>query len=331
MKKTRLCGLLGIDYPIIQAPMDWITGAELAAAVSNAGGLGVMGPNAGARTLTHSVEETGERLRAQIRKAKALTNKPFGVNLVAMEVPDGFPEDAYSGKCYQVILEEGVPVVVFVGNSPGTYVEGLKNAGIKVLHRALPVDVAVAVEAEGLGVDAVVVVGHEGGGHTSANCESTSVLVPAVVDAVKIPVVAGGGICDGRGVVAALALGAEGVYLGTRFIATTECDAHANAKQALVEADETATIALRGTIGIHRALGTPLIQRCQEMVAGGSSLKEVTEAYRSGYHKGMVEGDLEAGAVVCGSCCALVRRVQDAASVVAELVRQTDGVVDGLR
>lgn len=311
--------------------MDWITGAELAAAVSNAGGLGVIGPNAGARTVTHSVEETGERLRRQIRKAKALTPKPFGVNLVAMRTPEDFPEDSFSDRCYRVILEEGVPVVVFVGNAPERYVGGLKDAGIKVLHRALPVDVSVAVEAEALGVDALVAVGYEGGGHTSASCESTSVLVPAVVDAVKIPVVAGGGICDGRGVAAALALGADGAYLGTRFIATQECDAHPNVKQALVGAGDAATVAFAGSLGIHRALDGPLISRCREMESNGCPLGEITETYHSGYRKGMLEGDLEAGVVVCGSCCALIHSIQGAASVVRELAEQAEAVLGTLR
>jgi len=329
--RTRLCDLLGIEHPIIQAPMDWITNARLAAAVSNAGGLGVMGPNAGARTVTSNVEETGERLRRQIREAKALTTKPFGVNLVAMKAPDDFPEDAFSDQCYKVVLEEGVPVVVFVGNAPERYVGGLKDAGIKVLHRALPVDVGTAVQAEALGVDALVAVGYEGGGHTSASCESTSVLVPAIVDAVKIPVVAGGGICDGRGVAAALALGADGAYLGTRFIATVECPAHPSVKQTIVEAGDAATVTLAGTLGVHRALDGPVISRCRQMESDRRSLREITETYHARYRKGMLEGDLEAGVVVCGSCCSLVRSVQDAGTVVRELAEQTDRVLATLR
>ncbi|MDM7915723.1 MAG: nitronate monooxygenase, partial [Candidatus Eisenbacteria bacterium] len=263
MKRTRLCTLLGIEYPIIQAPMDWVTDAAIVAAVSNAGGLGVIGPNPGERTVTSEVGETGERLRRQIRKTKSMTSKPFGVNLVAMKA-DAFPEGgkAFSDRCYEVILEEGVPVVVFVGNAPEVYVAGLKNAGIKVLHRALPASVAAALEAEEAGVDAFVAVGYEAGGHTGDDRVSTSTLVPHVVDALRIPVVAGGGIGDGRGIAAALSWGAEGVYLGTRFLATTECSAHDNLKQAVVRAGYADTAVLPGTLGILRALRTPLVSRC---------------------------------------------------------------------
>ena len=327
MKKTRLCDLLGIEYPIIQAPMDWISDAGLAAAVSNAGGLGVIGPNAGERTVTRSVRETGERLRRQIRTAKTLTDKPFGVNLVAMKADD-FPEggNAYSNQCHRVILEEGVPVVVFVGNAPEVYTPSLKAAGIKVLHRALPVSVDIAREAEAVGIDAFVAVGHEGGGHTSADCLSTSTLVPLVVDALRIPVVAGGGIGDGRGLVAALAWGAEGVYLGTRFLATTECAAHENLKQAVIQADGAASVAVCSVIGTVRALRTPLIERCLKLAAAGASPAEITDTYHSGYQKGMLEGDTENGSLVCGTACAYVTRVQSAADVVRELVEQADSV-----
>jgi enoyl-[acyl-carrier protein] reductase II len=328
MKKTRLCDLLGIEYPIIQAPMDWITDATLAAAVSNAGGLGVIGPNAGARKVTPSVTETGERLRRQIRKARELTGKPFGVNLVAMKADD-FPEGgkAFSDRCCEVVIEEGVPVVVFVGNAPEVYTAGLKAAGITVLHRALPASVAAAREAEAAGVDAFVAVGFEAGGHTGAECLTTATLVPRVADALRIPVVAGGGIGDGRGIVAALAWGAEGVYLGSRFLATSESGAHENVKQAVVRATEMDSVAFPGVLGMHRALRTPLAQRCLDLVAAGASPAEVTEVYHSGYEKGMLEGDTENGSLVCGTACAFVERVQGAAEVVRQLVAETDRVL----
>jgi enoyl-[acyl-carrier protein] reductase II len=329
VKRTRLCDLLGIEYPIIQAPMDWIADAVLAAAVSNAGGLGVIGPNAGARTVTDSVVETGERLRGQIRKAKSLTSRPFGVNLVAMRVPENFPEGgkAFSDQCLKVILEEGVPVVVLVGNAPDVYTGSLKDAGTKVLHRALPANIAVALEAENAGIDAFVAVGCEGGGHTGADRSSTSVLVPQVVDALSIPVVAGGGLGDGRGIVAALAWGAEGVYMGTRFMATTECSAHDNLKQAVVQAESADTVVLPGTLGVLRALETPLTSRCMEMEANGYSLTEITETYHSGYMKGMLEGDAQNGTFVCGSACGFVRRIESASAIIRELAEHADQVL----
>lgn len=326
-RKTRLCELLGIEYPIIQAPMDWITDATLAAAVSNAGGLGVIGPNAGERTVTRGVVETGERLRRQIRKAKSLTDKPFGVNLIALKMPKDFPEDAYSDQCHQVILEEGVPVVVVAGNAPETYTGSLKAAGIKVLHRAMPVNAAVALEAEKAGVDAFVAVGYEGGGHTGVDGDSSSIVVPQIVDAIEIPVVAGGGIGDGRGVAAAFAWGAEGVYMGTRFIATTECSAHENVKRAVVQATDASTVALPATLGMLRALKNPMVARCQEMEAKGCSRREITEMYHSGYMKGMLEGNAETGTFVCGAACAFVRRIQSASAVVQDIVEETDRVL----
>jgi NAD(P)H-dependent flavin oxidoreductase YrpB (nitropropane dioxygenase family) len=333
MKKTRLCELLGIEYPVIQAPMDWITDAGLAAAVSNAGGLGVIGPNAGERTVTDNVVETGERLRREIRKAKSLTDKPFGVNLIVVELPIGFPEGgkAFSDQCLKVTLEEGVPVAVLVGNTPEAYAKQLKKAGIKVLHRALPaVNVAAARKAEEAGVDAFVAVGFEGGGHTGADCISTSVLVPQIVDALRIPVVAGGGIADGRGMIAALSWGAEGVYMGTRFIAPRECPAHEKVKQAIVKADDVSTLALRGILGMVRSLKTPLTTRCGEMEAAGYSLREITDLYHSGYIKGMLEGNAIEGTFICGSACGLIREIKGAATVVQDTIREADQILASL-
>jgi|WetSurMetagenome_2_1015567.scaffolds.fasta_scaffold122145_1 enoyl-[acyl-carrier protein] reductase II len=322
MIKTRLCELLSIEYPIIQAPMDWITNAELVAAVSNAGGLGVLGPNAGQRTVTTSVEETGERLRREIRKVRALTAKPFGVNLVSMKTSDKFPEDSFSNQCHRVALEERVPVAVLVGDAPGTYTASLQAAGIKVLHRPILMTSATAVEAERAGVDALVAVGCEAGGHPGSVSEPTSVMVPHIVDAVRIPVVAGGGIADGRGVAAALAWGAEGAYLGTRFMATTQCGAHENLKRAVVEAGEESTVILPSTLGGLRVLKSPVTARCQEMQARGCALREITETYHAGYMTGMLEGDRETGTFVCGAGCVLVKRIQDASDVVREIVAE---------
>ncbi len=333
MKKTRLCEVLGVEYPIIQAPMDWITDAGLAAAVSSAGGLGVIGPNAGEREVTDSIVETGERLRRQIRKAKRLTDKPFGVNLIYMEVPVGFPEggNAFSDQCLKVVLEEGVPVVVLVGNAPQAYTKEVKRKGIKVLYRPLPeVSVAVAEKGEEAGIDAFVAVGFEGGGHTGDNCIATSVLVPQIVDALSIPVVAGGGIVDGRGLAAALSWGAQGIYMGTRFIATVECPAHENVKRAIVEADDMSTTAVRGSIGAVRGLKTPLVARCAEMEANGCDRKEITDTYHSGYRKGMLEGNTAEGAFICSSACGLIREVKSASAVVQDVAREAEQVLAGL-
>ena len=254
MKKTLLCELLGIEYPVIQAPMNWITGAELAGAVSDAGGLGVIGPNAGERTQTNDVVETGERLRRQIRKVKSMTDKPFGVNLMTFFADHADSSKAFSDQCLQVILEERVPVAVLAGSGPKEYTERLKKEQVKVLFRPLQPNIVTAREAEEAGVDALIAVGFEAGGHAGYDRIPTLVLIPQIVDAVQIPVVAGGGIVDGRGMAAALALGAQGIFMGTRFVATTECSAHQNVKKAIVDAGDTSTVTVTGTVGVLRAL-----------------------------------------------------------------------------
>ena len=238
--KTRLTELLGIEHPIVLASMAWITDAGLAAAVSAAGGLGTIGPNAGMKHVSADVVETGERLRGEIRKCRALTGRPFAVNFVVGVA--GF-DRKFSDTCVAVGMEEKVPVAIVSQGSPLVYTPQLKEAGMNVIHVCSTV--RHARKAEAAGADAVVVSGTEGGGHSGFDQITTLCLVPQVVDAVGIPVIAGGGIGDGRGLMAALSLGAEGVYMGTRFIATQECPAHQKAKDVILEAADTSTIAVR--------------------------------------------------------------------------------------
>ena len=330
MKKTLLCKLLDIEHPVIQAPMNWITGAELAAAVSNAGGLGVIGPNAGERTETNDIVETGERLRRQIRKVKSLTDKPFGVNLMTFFADHPESGKAFSEQCLRVILEEGIPVAILAGSEPGEYVERLKKKQVKVLFRPLQVNVTVAIEAEQAGVDAFIAVGFEGGGHTGYDRIPTFVLIPQIVDVLKIPVVAGGGIVDGRGMVAALSLGAQGIFMGTRFIATTECPAHQNVKQAILDASDTSTLTVIGATGVLRALKSPLMELCIQMEASGSNLQERSNLYRPGYVKGMLEGNLMEGTFVCGAGAGLIKEIKSAAKVVQDIVKEAEQIMAGL-
>ena len=240
MAKTRLTELLGIEYPIILASMAWITDADLAAAVSGAGGLGTIGPNAGMKHVTTDVEETGERLREQIRKCRKLTDRPFAVNFVIGVA--GF-DRKFSDRCVAVGIEEKAPVAIVSQGSPLVYTTTLKEAGMKIIHVCSTV--RHVRKAEEAGADAVVVSGTEGGGHSGFDQITTMCLVPQAVDAVKIPVIAGGGIGDGRGLMAALSLGADGVYMGTRFIATKECPAHEKVKEIILAAADTSTIAVR--------------------------------------------------------------------------------------
>jgi len=322
MKNKELCKLLGIEYPVIQAPMIWITWAELAAAVSNAGGLGVIGPNAGERTLTADVAETGERLRRQIRKTKSLTGRPFGVNIV-IPLPDYPPRGkAYSDECLKVVLEENVAVVVLVGGDPEEYTRRLKSAGIKVLHRGLPANVKAAKQSEKAGVDAFVAVGFEGGGHIGHDCIPNFVLIPQIADAIRIPVIAGGGIVDGRGMAAAFALGAKGIYMGTRFIATRECPAHQDFKQALVEALDTSTATCVGSFGVLRALRNAMLEKCIKMEKSDSTPMERARLYASRFREGMLEGDMVEGTLPCGAGAGMIKSAKSAAEVVHDTVRE---------
>ena len=238
--RTRMTDLLGIEYPIIQASMAWIADAQLAAAVSEAGGLGTIGPNAGSRAVTKDIAETGERLREQIRKCKTLTERPFAVNFLVGVT--GWDRD-FSDQCVKVGLEERVPVAIVSQGSPAVYTDRLKNAGMKVVHVCSTV--RHVRKAQEMGVDAVIASGTEGGGHSGFDQITTLCLIPQAVDAVGIPVVAGGGIVDARGLMGALSLGAEGVYMGTRFMATKECPTHPNVKRAILEATDTSTMAIR--------------------------------------------------------------------------------------
>ncbi len=219
--------------------MAWIADAGLAAAVSQSGGLGTIGPNAGSKTVSKDVDETGERLRAQIRKYRKLTNRPFAVNFV---VGVAGKDRKYSERCVEVGIEERVPVAIVSQGSPAVYTRSLKEAGITVMHVCSTV--RHALKAQDCGVDAIITSGAEGGGHSGFNMVTSFCLVPQVVDAVEIPVVAGGGVGDARGLLAALSLGAEGVYMGTRFIMTRECPAHENAKKLILKAGDTDTIAV---------------------------------------------------------------------------------------
>jgi len=220
--------------------MAWITDADLAAAVSEAGGLGTIGPNAGFKTVTTDVNETGDRLRQQIRKCRELTDKPFAVNFVVGVI--GWDRE-YSEKCVQIGIEEKVPVAIVSQGSPAVYTQALKEAGMKVIHVCSTV--RHVQKAEASGADAVVVSGTEGGGHSGFDQITTLCLVPQSVDSVKIPVIAGGGIVDARGMMAALSLGAEGVYMGSRFMVTQECPTHPNVKNAVLNAVDTSTMAVR--------------------------------------------------------------------------------------
>jgi enoyl-[acyl-carrier protein] reductase II len=319
MKKTRLCELLGIEYPIIQGGMVWIANAELAAAVSDAGGLGLISPTAG---MSHEGNQV-ENLKKQIGIAKGLTSKPFGVNLPIMNNPN-------IEALVDVVIEAKVKVVATAAGNPALYTGRFKEAGIKVLH--LVAAVRHAQSAERRGVDAVIAEGYEAGGHNGLDELTTLTLVPQVVDTVKIPVVAAGGIADARGIVAALALGAEGVQMGTRFVATRECAAHQNFKDAVVNAIDTDTAITGRKIGPTRILKNELSAKLLEMEATGASVEELLTVIGSGRSRtGQFDGDLINGEVYCGSIAGMIKEIKSVAEVMHDIVEGYDKVIAKLK
>ncbi len=315
MKKTRLSQLLDIEYPIIQGAMTLISGAELAAAVSNAGGLGIIVFNAAGRDP--------ERFRAEIRRCRHLTDRPFGVNF-------SVGEDT-AIEYIMVAIEEGVAVATTSAGDPSLYTGLLRDAGVKVLH--LVGSVRHARRAVEAGVDAVIAEGFEAGGHNASDEITTMALVPQVAAAVEVPVVAAGGIADGRGLVAALALGADGVQVGTRFIATQECAAHPAFKEAVLRADDRATvITQRRWWGPARILRNSMAQVLIEMENSCLSAEEAAAYFGRGRAiRGQMEGDLEEGELFCGEIAGLVKDLLPAGEVVRRIVEEAKVVAAGVQ
>ena len=326
MKNNLICKLLGIRYPIIQAPMNWVSGAELVAAVSNAGGLGTLGPNAGAKTITQDVGLTGERLRDQIKKVKSLTKAPFAVN-IAIGLGEG---RQYSQRCVEVVIEEKVPAVISSVGSPDVYTKILKDNGIKVLHAVSTANHA--KKAERTGVDVVICEGYEAGGHKGFTELTTFTLVPLVADAVKIPVVAGGGIADARGVLAALALGADGVYMGTRFMVTRESDSDQKVKEFIVRGEDACTVSVPKEKMMGRDIKNMFTQKYLEMKAAGASWRELSIflSEHSPYNA-QVLGDFEGSEVHAGQVAGLITSVVSASEVIQDIVNAMNSSLEELK
>jgi enoyl-[acyl-carrier protein] reductase II len=296
--------------------MNWISGAKLVAAVSNAGGLGTLGPNAGAKKVTTDYDVTGERLREQIRMVKNLTEKPFAVN-----IPIGFGEGRrYSEKCLQVVLEEGVSIVVTSVGSPKVYTQKLKDHGIVVMHAVSTMSQAKKSEASF--VDAVICEGYEGGGHKGFEEMTSFTLIPMVADNVKIPVIAGGGIVDARGILAALALGADGVYMGTRLMASLESDAHPKIKDAIVKSEDVCTVSLDHGEMLGRCLKNSYTQKYKDMAESGASSEELSEFHRdhSLYHTQMT-GDIDGCEIMCGQGAGLIKSILSVDEIIGEFAK----------
>ncbi|MBU1662054.1 MAG: nitronate monooxygenase [Chloroflexi bacterium] len=310
MFATRITELLGIEHPIIGGAMMNISGPEFTAAISNAGALGMM---------VSAMFVTQDDFRQAVRKAKSLTGKPFGVNLSLFPAMRPIDNDLY----VDVILEEGVPVVETSGHKPPqALVERLKAGGVKAMHKCL--SVRHALSAQRIGVDAVTVFGSEGGGHVGELGLATIVLVPRAADALDIPVVAAGGIADGRGLLAALALGADGVTIGTRLLLTEECPIHENLKRALLEATEQDTLPILGSVhNTLRAWKNSAALKVAQLEADQSDWEQVLAIVAGSKARQMyASGDTDAGVIACSQGIGLVDEIKPVAEVIQEIVRQ---------
>lgn len=308
--RTELTGLLGIEYPIFQGGMAWVAEYHLAAAVSQAGGLGIIG----------AANAPAEWVRDQIRKTKELTDKPFGVNVMLMSP---CAEDVA-----HVVAEEGVAVVTTGAGNPEKYMELWKNKNIKVIP--VVASVALAKRMERSGADAVVAEGCESGGHVGES--TTMALVPQVVDAVTIPVIAAGGIADGRGIAAALMLGAKGVQMGTRFVVTKECQVHENYKEKVIRAKDIDTrVTGRSTGHPVRTLRNEMTKKYLELEGKGASLEELEYLTLGALRKAVQEGDVKNGSVMSGQIAGLVKEEKTCQELIESLVKEADSLFIGAK
>ena len=306
--QNRITNLFGIKYPIIQAGMIWCSGWELASAVSNAGGLGIIG----AGSMYPDI------LRVQIQKCKQATDKPFAVNLPLL-----YPD---IDKHIATILEEKVPIVFTSAGNPAVWTETLKNAGIKVVH--VVSNEKFALKAEGCGVDAIVAEGFEAGGHNGREETTTLVLIPQILKTVKIPVIAAGGIGTGKTMLAAMALGAEAVQIGSRFVATNESSAHQNFKQAVIDAKDGSTQLSLKKLTPVRLIKNKFWEQIAAAEMGGASSEVLAQMLgRARAKKGMFEGDLEEGELEIGQISGYINEIKPAAQVIDEIVNDYNEVL----
>ena len=309
MIRTVLCDMLGIEHPIVQGGMAWVATAELVAAVSEAGAFGILGGG----------NAPPDYVRAQIRETKRRTQKPFGVNIPLFS--------PYVDDLVSICIEEGVRAVATGAGNPGPYIPRLKEAGIVCMP--VVASVALAKRLERMGADIIVAEGMESGGHIGDL--STMPLVPQVVDAVRVPVVAAGGFADGRGLVAALALGAAGIQMGTRFVCTTECTVHENYKRKIVEAGDRATMTTGHSLGHPvRAIKNAMTHEFQEMERRGASEQEIIEFGTGRLRLAAEQGDVVHGSVMAGQVSGMINDIVSCRELVERIVRQAEEIIGAL-
>ena len=315
--RTRITELLGITHPIIQGGMHHVGLADLAAAVSNAGGLGI---------ITALTQKTPSDLARELARCHDMTDRPFGVNLTFLPAFSAPPYNDY----IDVIIDAGVRIVETAGRSPETYLPKMKAAGIRVIHKCT--SVRHALTAEKIGCDAVSVDGFECGGHPGEDDVPNMILLPSAADALKIPFVASGGMADARSLVAALALGADGINMGTRFVATREAPVHNNVKQAIVAASERDTRlimrSLRNTERVLNNRGVEEISRIETERGDALVIDDVRELVAGIYPRVMQDGDVDAGAWSCGMVAGLINDIPSVAELIDRIMRDAGDLID---
>lgn len=315
--KTRITELFGIEHPIIQGGMHFVGFAEMAAAVSNAGGLGI---------ITGLTQRTPADLANEIAKCRDMTDKPFGVNLTFLPVVNTPDYPGY----VRAIIEGGVKAVETAGNNPQMVLPYLKDAGIKVIHKCT--SVRHSLKAQSIGCDAVSVDGFECGGHPGEDDVPNFILLPRAAEELEIPFVASGGMADGRSLVAALALGAEGMNMGTRFIATKEAPVHEKVKQALVAASELDTrLVMRPLRNTERVMNNAAVERLLEKERTlGANLKfeDIIEEVAGVYPRIMLEGDMDAGAWSCGMVAGLIHDIPTCKELIDRIMAQAEAIIN---
>jgi nitronate monooxygenase len=314
--KTRITELLGIEHPIIQGGMHFVGLAELASAVSNAGGLGI---------ITALTQPSPEKLGEEIRRCREMTDKPFGVNLTFL--PARVPPD-YAGYV-KTIVDHGIKIVETAGNNPQKWLPGLHEAGVKVIHKCT--SVRHSLKAQSIGCDAVSVDGFECGGHPGEDDVPNFILLPRAAEELKIPFVASGGMADGRSLVAALALGADGMNMGTRFLATQEAPVHQNVKDAIVKATELDTrLVMRPLRNTERVLNNAGVERLLEkekQLGASITFEDIVPEVAGMYPRVMRNGEVEAGAWSCGMVAGLIRDVPTVKELIDRIMKEADAII----
>ena len=312
--KTKITEMLGIDHPILCGGMQWITRAEFVSEICNAGAIGF---------ITAESFDTPEDLREEIKKIRELTDKPFGVNISML--PEFKVQERTQQFC-DIVCQENVPVVETAGRDPSPIIPKLKDSGIKVIHKMT--SVKHAQKAQRVGVDAVTLIGYGSGGHIGLDDVASFILIPLAVSRLSIPVIAGGGVCNGQGLLGALAMGAEAVLMGTAFMATKECPIHPAIKERLIQTSEKETVIVMSSIqNPLRCIRNKLAEEIIEMEQRGTTLEEIISVMAGGKGKKAYEiGDCEMSPIACGQITGMINSVKTVSELIEEIISQAEAL-----